>query len=333
MATLNIGLSSRPSQESLDLIVSVSPQIRLLDISEHLAQEAESPAAKAKADEMLAQIEVLFLGRLPPDLAKRAPKLRWVQWLGTGVDHLVRGGLFEGKHYQITNVSGTNALAIAEHAFMFILMWAKKAPGWMEQQRNADYKRDSVRPDFTEGRTLGVLGLGPIGMESARLGKAFRMRVLGIRRSAAALQRNVGDVDELWPPSRLHEMLGQCDYIVNALPLTKETEHIIGAPEFAAMKQTAFYVNVGRGKLVDEAAMVRALQEKRIAGAGLDVFETEPLAKESPLWAMLNVFITPHVSGDVIDNRDRAVRFFAENLKRYLNGQPLKNVVDVERGY
>ncbi len=333
MSTLNIGLSSRPSQESLDLIQSVSPRIRILDMSEYLAQEAASPEAKAKADKMLAQIEILFLGRTPSNVAKRAPKLKWVQWLGTGVDHLARGGLFEGNSYQVTNVVGTNALAIAEHACMFMLMWAKKAPGWLEQQRTADYRRDTVRADFLEGRTLGVLGLGGIGMETARLGKAFRMRVLATRRSATAIQYNVGDVDELWPPARLRELLAACDYVVNALPLTKETEHIIGEAEFRAMKPTSFYVNVGRGKLVDEAAMVRALQQKQIAGAGLDVFETEPLPKESPLWAMQNVFITPHVSGDIIDNRERAVRFFVENLKRYMAGQPLKNVIDPDKGY
>ena len=331
MSDVVVGMTFHPNDEVRRIILKVSPRVRLVDISRLCREEASSEEARAKLDEALADIEVLFMGATPESLPERAPKLKWVQFLGTGVDRLGRAGLFN-QSFVVTNVTGTNALAIAEHCFMFILNFVKRTKPTLANQAKHAYDR-SLRPDFLEGKTLGVLGLGAIGLETARLGKAFRMKVLGMRRSVREHQHNVGDLDDLYPPSMLHVLLERSDFVVDALPLTAETTHILGAPEFKVMKRTAYVINVGRGPQIDEAALVEALKQGEIAGAGLDVFEEEPLPEDSELWDMENVLISPHVSGDLIDNRERATRFFADNLSRYIEGGSLQNVIDPSRGY
>ena len=331
MSDVVVGMTFHPNDEVRRIILKVSPRVRLVDISRLCREEASSEEARAKLDEALADIEVLFMGATPESLPERAPKLKWVQFLGTGVDRLERAGLFN-QSFVVTNVTGTNALAIAEHCFMFMLNFVKRTKPTLANQAKHAYDR-SLRPDFLEGKTLGVLGLGAIGLETARLGKAFRMKVLGMRRSVREHQHNVGDLDDLYPTSMLHVLLERSDFVVDALPLTAETAHILGAPEFKVMKRTAYVINVGRGPQIDEAALVEALKQGEIAGAGLDVFEQEPLPADSELWDMENVLISPHVSGDLIDNRERAARFFADNLSRYIEGGSLQNVIDPNRGY
>jgi phosphoglycerate dehydrogenase-like enzyme len=332
MSQLHVGISFPPEPGILEMIAGVSPRLRVTDLSPWLRDEDKSPEARAKVDAILRDLEVLFIARIPSNLLQRAPKLRWCQWVGTGIDRLSEAGLV-GSRVTLTNVTGTNALPIAEHCFLFMLMFAKKETLALAQQKARDYRREAVRPDFLEGKTLGVLGLGGIGSEVARLGKAFHMRVLGLRRSATRRQENTDGVDVLYPMGELHALLGECDHVVVALPLTEETRHLMGEREFRAMKRTAYLVNVGRGPILDEPALIRALKDGAIAGAGLDVFDTEPLPRESELWGLPNALISPHVSGDLIDNRLRATRFFCENLKRYLAGQPLRNIVDPAKGY
>ena len=169
---------------------------------------------------------------------------------------------------------------------------------------------------------LGVVGLGPIGLEVARLGVALRMRTIGVRRTPR------GDEPcETWPMARLDELLAQADALVLAVPLGDDTRHLLDARRLALLKRGAWLVNVGRGALVDEAALVAALQSGHLGGAGLDVFETEPLPPESPLWSMPNVIVTPHNSGDAPGNLDRAAAIFLDNLARYGRGEPLRNEV------
>jgi len=174
--------------------------------------------------------------------------------------------------------------------------------------------------------------LGAVGQEIARLCKAFGMRVIGIRRSDGAASP-CPDVDRVYPREQLPELLAESDFVVLALPLTKETQGMIGEKELRVMKPTAFLINVARGAIVDEEALVRALTEKWIAGAGLDVFTREPLPPESPLYAMDNVIFSPHISGDIPDYESRAVEVFCENLRRYLAGEPFLHEVDREKGY
>jgi phosphoglycerate dehydrogenase-like enzyme len=194
------------------------------------------------------------------------------------------------------------------------------------------------------GQTMGIVGYGSIGREVGRLARAFGMRVLATKRRAEerrgtgyelpALGDPEGTVpDQIFPPSRLREMLAQSDFVVLAVPLAPETEGLIGEGELRAMKPNAYLVNIARGPIVNEAALIRALQEGWIAGAGLDVFAQEPLPPDSPLWGMENVILSPHVAGFTIHYDERAADLFAENLRRYLAGEPLLNRVDRGRGY
>ncbi len=181
-----------------------------------------------------------------------------------------------------------------------------------------------------DGATMGLIGVGAIGEKTAEKAKGLNMKVLGLRRHP---ERTSPFVDRMVGPDKLHDMLAVSDWVVITAALTPETQGMIGSAEFEAMKETAFILNIGRGPIIQEAAMVKALQEKTIAGAGLDVFEAEPLPEESPLWGMKNVVITPHVSGSTPKYMDRLLDIFIENLTRYQAGEPMINVVDKKLGY
>src|SRR3990170_3656626 len=183
--------------------------------------------------------------------------------------------------------------------------------------------------DEVRGKTMGVLGLGHIGAEIAEKAHVFGMRVIGTKRTPA----DVPHVDRIYPPDELREVLRASDVVVIALPLTSDTRGLLGEAAFRAMKRTALVINIGRGPIVQEAALVRALQEGWIGGAGLDVFEREPLPADSPLWGMEHVIITPHGSGGWPGYMDAAIPLLCDNLRRYLDGAPMRNLVDKARGY
>ncbi len=333
MDRVRVGVSYHVSDEVRALIEAVSARLDVIDITQMLLEEDEGkPGARDQVDEALSDVEVLYMAKVPSDLVRRVPKLKWVQYFATGIEDFVGTEMLDA-HFTFCNVTGTTAQAIAEHCFMFMLMFTKRAPVWTENQKSHAYERRLARPDFFEGKTVGVLGAGSIGLEVARLSKAFRMRVLATRRSATSRAAGKGDVDELFPSAQTRELLGESDFVVLAVPLTSETRHVIDEAALRVMKPTAYLINVGRGGLVDETALVRALESGEIAGAGLDVFDTEPLPAESPLWDAPNILMTPHTSGEVIDHRVRTARFFVEQLRRYLAGEPLRNVIDPERGY
>ena len=180
-----------------------------------------------------------------------------------------------------------------------------------------------------EGKTLLVVGLGRIGQATARLAKAVGLRVLGVRRSEQAFE----GIDGLYPPERLHEALGAADFVVLHVPHTQATHHLIDADALACLKPGAVLINCARGAVVDEAALIEALGRERLAGAVLDVFESEPLPPESPLWTLDRVVVTPHVSDSVEDWQRRFAAFFRDNLERWRAGEALENVVDPARGY
>ncbi|MSQ26361.1 MAG: D-2-hydroxyacid dehydrogenase [Dehalococcoidia bacterium] len=332
MDKINVGVTFNAAPEITAMIQGVSPRIAIKDITALASEERKSGAPSKELDRVLADLEVLLLAQRPQRLIQRAPKLKWAHYFGTGVDFLAEAGL-DNAPFIITNTTGTNSKPIAESCFLFMLMFVKRAPGLMENKRLHAYNRPPVIPDFLEGKTLGVLGMGQIGLEVAHRGRAFSMRVLGYRRSIASIERHAGDFEAVYPGPMLTDLLGQCDFVVSALPLTKETTRIIGERELRAMKPTAYLINVGRGKLIDEPVLVRALQEGWIAGAGLDVFEREPLPANSPLWDLPTCLISPHVTGETIDHRLRATRFFCDQLRRYVAGQPLKNIIDPAKGY
>ncbi len=299
-----------------------------------LPPEVDAEAAERRLDAALAETEVLY--GFPPsperagELQARAPRLRWFQAASAGVDRLERGG-FLGRQVVVTNSSGVHATPVGEYVLMVMLMFAKGAHRLLRAQAERRWTR--LLPAELRGKTVGVVGMGHIGTEVARLSRAAGCRVLAIRRSALERRPGRPPADEVLPPSDLPYLLSESDYVVLAVPLTQQTRHLIGPEELRAMKPTAVLINISRGAVVDEEALVQALKEGWIGGAGLDVFEREPLPEDSELWGMENVILTPHISGGTERYFERAVPIFCENLRRYLEGRPLLNVVDPRRGY
>ena len=277
----------------------------------------------------VAEAEVIFGLRLPKNITEVAPKLKWVQVYGAGVDYLDGTGLLE-KGVALTNSSGVNGPPIAEFCLMLMLMHAKRMVVRIEAQARREWTR--YANGELAGKSLGIVGPGRIGGEVARCASAFDMRILAARRSYEPGQ-SLPHVDEVYPSQRLREMLGQCDYVVVAVSLTPETRGMISEAEFSAMRDGAFFINVSRGAVVDEDALLRALKDGPLGGAGLDVFQQEPLSPESGFWGLPNVIVTPHNSGGIRDHAARATQLFCENLKRYLAGQPLDNAIDPTKGY
>ena len=294
-------------------------------------EEGLDPEAEASLNAVLAEAEVLFTTPLmPADIAARAPNLRWVQLTSAGVDRLLDGDLARGG-VTITTATGIHAVPIGEYVLAVMLAFAKGLPAAMRAQGERQW-----RPYLAEelhGKTVGIVGLGAIGGYVTALAKADGMRVLAVRRSQQKREVGRDGVDELLPPSELPYLLSQSDYVVIAVPLTLESRGLIGEAELAAMKPTARIINIARGAVIDEAALIAALKAGRIAGAALDVFEQEPLPPDSELWGLENVILTPHISGGTPVYMQRAVALFCDNLRRYLDGQPLLNTVDVQRGY
>ena len=299
-----------------------------------LPPKVDAEAAERRLDAALAETEVLY--GFPPsperagELQARAPRLRWFQAASAGVDRLERGG-FLGQQVVVTNSSGVHATPVSEYVLMVMLMFAKGAHRLLRAQAERRWTRSL--PAELRGKTVGVVGMGHIGTEVARLSRAAGCRVLAIRRSALKRRAGGPPADEVMPASDLPYLLSESDYVVLAVPLTQQTRHLIGREELQAMKPTAVLINISRGAVVDEQALVQALKEGWIGGAGLDVFEREPLPEDSELWDMENVILTPHISGGTERYFERAVPIFCENLRRYLEDRPLLNVVDPRRGY
>jgi len=289
----------------------------------------------ADSDEAMVRLiptaEVAFTSRLTARALDAAPALRWVHSPAAGVGSMLFPEM-KASSVILTNSRGMNAGAVAEHALMLILALARRLP---EAVRAQDARRwisnDLSGLPMLRGRTLGIVGLGAIGCELARMAAGLGMVVIGTRREIDAPMPE--GVTEALDPGALPELLARADVVVLAAPLTEETRGLIGAHELGLMKPSAWLVNVARGKLVREQALVEALAAGVIAGAALDVVEHEPLARSSPLWGMPNVLITPHVAGFREDYWEAATELFAENLDRHLRGEQPANIVDKLAGY
>jgi phosphoglycerate dehydrogenase-like enzyme len=251
-----------------------------------------------------------------------APSLEWIQVFNVGVDHPIFGMLMD-KGAKLTTGSGTSAIPIAHHVIMCLLALARDLPGSLARQQRREWAPRRV--EDLEGRVVGVVGMGPIGVEVARLAEHFGMNAIGMRRTVTGYEQC-----ETWTFDRLDELLGVVDDLVLALPLTVETHNLIGARELAMLKRGARLINVGRGGLVDELAMIEALRSGQLGGAGLDVFVTEPLPDDSRLWQMPNVIISPHNSGDSPIATQRGNELFIANLGRWDRGEALHNEVTRE---
>jgi phosphoglycerate dehydrogenase-like enzyme len=277
-----------------------------------------------------ADVEVAFSGNNPRrvrQLLDATPKLRWYHTISAGVENMPLPELAE-RGIVLTNNSGSYDIQIAEHLMAFVFAASRQLHRYRDSQRSKaweDHEHQELR-----GATMVVYGMGSIGGEIARLASAIGMRVIGVRRRAASPEPGV---DRVVAPDRLADVVREADYLAIAAPLTPATHGAISREVISRMKPTAWIVNIARGAIVDEPAMIEALQAKRIAGAALDVFTTEPLPKESPLWTLENVMITPHNAGDSPRADDRSLALFAENLRRYKAGEPLMNRVDFEAGY
>jgi phosphoglycerate dehydrogenase-like enzyme len=321
------------SEKLLDKLRAVSPQ---LVVSQGQPDTAD-----------YSQADILYAFTPPRDLS-RAPRLKWVQLHLAGVNMLYDHPIY-ATSIPLATTSGVHAASAAEYAFTMILALAHHVPRMLDWQKKGTWPPDEQRwpifvPAEVRGATIGIIGYGSIGREAARIAKTFAMRVLACKRDPSHRADDgyrlpgtgdpQGAIPEAWfAPSQIRELLAQSDYIVLSAPLTAETQHLLGEAELRALKPSAIFVNVGRGPTVDEHALARALAERRIAGAGLDVFDQEPLPAGSPFYKLDNVILSPHVSGFIPSYDDKCTDLFAENLKRYLAGQPLLNLVDRAKGY
>lgn len=271
---------------------------------------------------------------LRPESLARARQLRWVHATAAGVDQLCYPEMVASPVI-ITNSSTVMAEPVAEHTMALILALAKRIPSAIRYQREANWGQTAVaqeRPGIQElqGSVLGLVGLGSIGQELVKRVRPFGMRVMAVKRDPSS---GAEWADRLFPPSELLEMLAQADFVVLAAPQTSATHRLMGAAEFAAMKPSAYFINVARGVLVDDVALLHALESGCIAGAAADVFDPEPLPPESPLWKAPNMLITPHLAATTERLWQRHADLLEDNISRYLEGRPLRNVVDKTLGY
>ena len=327
-------LSARVRTRDLERIREAAPGSRIVNLS-----------VEGLADGPTDDVEVLLRGFLSSEafdrLLTRAPHLRWVHSATSGVERALTPAALS-REVVVTNARGVFSRPIAEHVLLMILAVSRHMPQLLELQRERTWQP-------LEGRelrdlTIGVIGYGSLGRAVASLATAFGSRVIALRRNPAAGDGPTGIVDEdpflveprlskVLGPDGLHELLGESDVVVLAAPLTAETESLIDEAALAAMKPGAWLVNVARGRLVDDHALIRALTEGRIGGAALDTFRDEPLPQSSPLWELPNVIVTPHTSWSSARVLDRSIDLFCDNLRRFRAGEPLRNVVDRAAGY
>lgn len=272
---------------------------------------------------LAAEAEVIA-GGLPSALIPKSPHLRWLHSWAAGVDVTPE---ILASDATFTSSKGNGAIPLAEHVILLMLMLSRSTPDLLDAQREKRWAK-IVHGELT-GQTLGIIGLGNCGQDLARKAKAFHMHTIGVRRTATPCP----DVDEVLPLDRLHDLLARSDWVAMTAPITAESRHMLGEAEFRAMKPSAYYVCVSRGATADPDALLRALREGWIAGAGLDAHAVEPLPSDSPFWDAPNTIVTPHYGATSRLTYRRGADIFLANLRRYLAGEPLTNLVDREAGY
>lgn len=311
--------TTRITDEHLERLRQVSPEVELV-----------RETGKARARELWKDADILFCYLLPGPLAE-AERLKWIQLVSAGVDHLAIEEL-ASRDLVVTTATGIHGPAIAEYVLCMMVMLSRRIPLVLRESAEHKWRPSRGRTYYGEllaGKTAGILGLGAVGGHIGSMCRCLGMTVLGVSRSG----RPSDAADRVYTVGRLLEMLPLCDFVVVTLPLTAETRGLLGEREFAAMKSSACFINVARGAIVNEDELARALRLGTIAGAALDVMAVEPLPPESELWDLPNAVITPHMSGDFSAYTDRTVEILEENLRRYLSGAPLINLLDVQRGY
>ena len=286
-----------------------------------------------------------FFGKMTAPMLAMAGQLRWIQSPTTSLEHYLFPELV-AHPCTLTNTRGIHSDVIADHVFGFILCFARNLHLYLRQQANRHWEAiggEAARSTFAAGpgsvsandlahmhvgdNTLGIVGLGHIGSEIARRGKAFGMRVLAVD---PVRQEMPPEVSALWPLDRLDDLLDESDFVVIAAPHTPQTVGMFGCDQFRQMKKSAYLINIGRGVIVKLDDLCQALEQGEIAGAGLDVFEQEPLPSDHPLWAKQNVILTPHVAACSVRIAERHLQVFLDNLQRFISGEPLENVASKE---
>ncbi len=314
----------------LSIVALADPAARSLAMLEELPDETHIAVGfRAEAFTGVAEEADIMITRMAPmDLVRTvwrmAPRLRWVHSLSAGVNNSLFDEFIESP-VPLTNARGVYSRSLAEFALTGALFFAKDIRRMMRLQAEGRWEEFDV--EEIHGKTMGIVGYGSIGRAVAERARDFGMRVIAIRRNPGP-----GEEDVL-PPERLNELMAASDYITAAAPLTPSTHHLIGAEALAAMKPTGVIINIGRGPVIDEAALVETLREGRIRGAALDVFETEPLPTGHPFFGLDNVLLSPHSADHTPGWEEASLRLFLDNFERFQKGEPLLNIVDKGAGY
>ncbi len=338
------------SMADIPVLITVDMPDALLDrlraVSPHIEIDL-LPTGDASdfSEEQLGEMEVLYTRQALPE-PEQVPNLRWIQFHWSGIDDFVDHSLLRSDMI-VTTLSGAAVPQMAEFALTMMMSLGHHMPNMMEDQKQkiwADNKFTRFRPKELRGSTVGIVGYGNIGREIARICQALGAQVLATKRDLKTLDaggyvlEGLGDSqadipERIYPPQALPSMASECDFLVLTVPLTPETRGLVNAKVFKSMKDTAYLIDVSRGGVVDQGALVEALREEAIAGAALDVYPVEPLPESSPLWELPNVILSPHVAGTSGQYLERAADLFAENLRRYVANEPLLNRYDSKRGY
>lgn len=344
--TYQLLIASYLEEEHVNRIREVDPRINviyrpdLLRPPRYAADHKGQPIPRHAAQEqewldLLSTTDILFDFDQThiEDLPEVAPKVQWLQATSSGI------GQFVHKHgYDLrmpdtvfTTAKGVHAQPLAEFCLMVMLMFHKGVPRMLREQQHKHWER-YAGTDLS-GRTLVILGLGSVGQRTSQLAKAFGMHVIGVKRSTAGQSASDLSVDELYDQSHLAEVLPQAEHLVIITPHTPETEGLLGQEQIALLPKGCTFINIGRGAVVDEQALVAALRSGQIGAAGLDVFQVEPLPENSPLWEMSNVLISPHSASTSDRENSRITDLFIENIKRFLDDKPLLNVLDTQKRF
>jgi phosphoglycerate dehydrogenase-like enzyme len=279
---------------------------------------------------LLPTIDAIVAYDLTPDLRERAPQLRWVQVLHAGVDAVWQPYLADSD-IAVTTVSGTHPIPMTEFVLSLLLYFAKRLGQFRDQQARREWRKAVV--DELHGATVAIVGYGVIGAALAEALHRLGMRVVAVQRTPDPAAPLPPTLAARYAAADLRTALAGARYVVSILPRTPETEGLWNDATFALLPRGATFINIGRGRTVDEAALLRALESGQLAGAGLDVFAVEPLPAASPLWEQPNVLIVPHTGSETIHYTDRALAIVADNLQRFAAGQPLRNVIDKHLRY
>ncbi len=309
--------------------ISEKHQQKLRNIYPNIAFDFFDNIKEAENSLVTTDILVTYGEDLTTELIEKSQYLKWIQVISAGIDKLPFAAIKE-KNLMVTNAKGIHYIPMAEYTFSVILQVARKTNLLHENQIKSYWDR-TVRVSEIQDTTLGVIGIGSIGKGIVDIAKAFHMKVVGMNTDG----RPVPNVDQVFKPDEMKELLAISDYIVVIVPLTEKTYHLIDKDAFEGMRESAYIINIARGEVIDELALIDALKTKKIAGAVLDVFSTEPLPENHPFWTLDNCIVTPHLSGRSPKYMNRALDIFIENLDKYLNKEytRMKNLIDVKKGY